>query len=187
MRFCSIQGCQHGVFRTDKNTRLGYCQNHWKQHSTDIDKDSIYVKAIKKRARENSNIKTISKLRNIAYTSDEQRKAGKEYDTLDNWFRERRKEMTGVCIECGKTTCKGDDKYYRWSICHVVPKSLIKSVATNEFNFVELCQQHHQEYDNTFDKAAAMMCFGEVKQKFQLFKHLIPPQEMRKINPHLLN
>ena len=94
--------------------------------------------------------------------------------------------MTGVCTECGKTTSKHNDKYYKWSICHIVPKSLIKSVATNEFNWIELCQQHHQEYDNTFDRAAAMMCFGEVKQKFQLFKHLIPPEELRKVNPHLL-
>ena len=103
------------------------------------------------------------------------------------WYCDRRVEMTNVCIECGNSTRKAHDKYFTWSICHIVPKSLVPSVAMDENNWVELCWLHHQEFDNTFDKAAAMQCFGEIKQKFQLFKHLIPPQEMRKINPHLLN
>lgn len=111
----------------------------------------------------------------------------KETIDLNHWFEERRGEMTGCCVECGKTTNKKNDRYYRWSVCHIVPKSLIKSVATNEFNFIELCQLHHQEYDNTFDRAAKMMCFGEIKNKFQLFKHLIPTPELKKVNPHLLN
>lgn len=144
----------------------------------------------REKLRRGGNPKTASErlgrsLRLLAVTEPEV-KAPKDYGNLRQWFMDRRKDMTGVCIECGKTTCKNDDKYYKWSIAHIVPKSLIKSVATNEWNWVELCQQHHQEYDNTFDRAAAMMCFGEVKQKFQLFKHLIPPEELRKVNPHLL-
>ncbi len=110
----------------------------------------------------------------------------KEPTELDQWYMDRRVEMTNVCIECGKSTQKSNEKYYRWSICHIVPKSLVPSVATNIFNWVELCQLHHQEFDNTFDKAAAMMCFGEVKMKFQIFKKEIPNEELRKVNPHLL-
>jgi len=106
---------------------------------------------------------------------------------LNRWFEERRKEMTNCCVECGRTTNKLNNKYYKWSICHIVPKSLVKSVATNQYNFIELCQLHHQEFDSTFDRAANMMCFGEVKLKFQLFKKLIPDYELRKVNPHLLN
>lgn len=101
------------------------------------------------------------------------------------WFLDRRVEMTNVCIECGSSTRKAHDDFF-WRICHIVPKSLVPSVALNENNWVELCWLHHQEFDNTFDKAAAMQCFPEIKQKFQLFKHLIPPHEMRKVNPHLL-
>lgn len=104
---------------------------------------------------------------------------------LDIWFEECRKEMVNSCAECGRGTNPKNDKYYRWSICHIVPKSVVKSVATHEYNFIELCQLHHQEYDNSFDRAAAMMCFGEIKMKFQLFKHLIPAEELRKVNPHL--
>jgi hypothetical protein len=44
--FCDISGCPNLSFRTDKNTRKHYCGNHWKQHSTDIDKRSITQKAL---------------------------------------------------------------------------------------------------------------------------------------------
>lgn len=144
----------------------------------------------REKLRRGGNTKSIAKrtgtsLRKLAVEEPGVR-AGKDYEALDAWFKERRKEMVGVCTECGKTTSKNNDKYYKWSICHIVPKSLIPSVATNEYNWIELCQQHHQEFDNTFDRAAAMMCFGEVKMKFQIFQKLIPPQELRKVNPHLL-
>lgn len=101
------------------------------------------------------------------------------------WFLDRRVEMTNCCIECGASTRKAYDDFY-WRICHITPKSLVPSVAMNENNWIELCWLHHQEFDSTFDRAAAMQCFPEVKQKFQLFNHLIPPHELRKINPHLL-
>lgn len=106
---------------------------------------------------------------------------------LYQWYCDRRIEMQNTCIECGASTRKADNKYFTWSVCHIVPKSLVPSVSMDENNWVELCWLHHQEFDNTFDKAASMQCFGEVKQKFQLFKHLIPPQELRKVNPHLLS
>jgi hypothetical protein len=124
-----------------------------------------------------------AKVRKLGYDKP----AGNRNDKLNVWFQARRNEMQNVCCECGRQTNKTNEKYYKWSIAHIVPKSLIKSVATNEHNWIELCQLHHQEFDNSFDRAAAMMCFGEVKMKFQLFKHLIPNEEMRKINPHLLN
>lgn len=102
------------------------------------------------------------------------------------WFVERRKEMQNICCECGRGTQRGNDKYFHWQIAHIVPKGLVPSVATHEYNWIELCWLHHQTFDSTFDKAAQMMCFSEVYLKFQLFKHLIPPHELRKINPHLL-
>ncbi len=157
----------------------GYAQPHAPQEVL----DRIYAK----QKRKNAVKKDLSILRKVEVESDDNKALAKDYDALDKWFKERRKEMVGCCIECGKTTSKNNDKYYKWSVCHIVPKSLVKSVATNDLNWIELCQQHHQEFDNTFDKAAAMMCFGEAKLKFQLFKHLIPPQELRKINPHLLS
>lgn len=104
---------------------------------------------------------------------------------LDTFYTEKRRKMTGKCIECGAKTNVEDDKYYRWSICHIVPKSLVPSVATNLENWIELCQNCHEEFDNTFEKAANMKCFEEAKRKFELFKHLIPADELRKVSHYL--
>lgn len=168
--------CKGGCGRMPEIGFKGFCSNC---------RPDLKAGIIEKQKRNNAAKMAGRNLRNLA-TDDPEIKATIDYAELDRWFKDRRKEMTGVCTECGKTTSSNNDKYYKWSICHIVPKSLIKLVATNEFNWVELCQQHHQEFDNTFDRAAAMMCFGEVKMKFELFKHLIPPEELRKVNPHLL-
>lgn len=103
-----------------------------------------------------------------------------------DWFVERRVDMQDCCIECGKSTQKKNDKYFFWSIAHIAPKKLVPSVATHKDNWVELCWLHHQEFDSTFENAAKMMCFGEVKEKFKLFKDVIPAHELRKVNPYLL-
>lgn len=104
---------------------------------------------------------------------------------LELYFRICRHKMTGNCIECGKSTQKKDDTYFFWSIAHICAKSTVPSVALHPENWLELCQQHHQEFDNTFERASKMMCFIEAKRKFQLFKDLIPPEELRKVNPYL--
>jgi len=90
-------------------------------------------------------------------------------DVLEKWFIERRKEMTGLCSECGKRTFKDDNKQYKWSLAHLLPKSIFASVATNEFNFLELCFLHHQEFDSSWDKAKQMMCWGLAKRKVSMF------------------
>jgi molecular chaperone DnaK (HSP70) len=93
----------------------------------------------------------------------------KENAELEKWFLERRKEMTGLCSECGKRTFKDDNKQYKWSLAHLLPKSIFASVATNEFNFLELCFLHHQEFDSSWDKAKQMMCWGLAKRKVSMF------------------
>jgi hypothetical protein len=90
-------------------------------------------------------------------------------EVLEKWFIERRKEMTGLCCECGKRTFKEDNKQYKWSIAHLLPKSIFTSVATNEFNFLEFCFLHHQEFDSSWDKAEKMMCWGLAKRKVSMF------------------
>mgnify|MGYP003433596516 FL=1 len=137
--------------------------------------------AAKKQAKINDVAKKVRE-----YSKDNDVFKQPEIKPQEQWYLDRRKEMTGVCIECGLGTNIKDDKYYRWSVCHIVPKGLVPSVATHEYNWIELCQHHHQEFDNTFDRAAKMKCFTEAKMKFRLFQKLIPAFELRKINPHLL-
>ena len=108
-------------------------------------------------------------------------------DLLKLWYVSKKHVMTNRCEEpgCQNSTNKWNNYYY-WSVCHIVPKKLCPSTAIEPENWIELCQYHHSEFDSTFEKAAKMGCFAEAKRKFQLFKHLIPNTELRKVNPHLL-
>lgn len=90
-------------------------------------------------------------------------------EVLEKWFLERRKEMNGLCCECGRRTFKEDNKQYKWSIAHLLPKSIFASVATNEYNSIELCWLHHQEFDSSWDKAKQMVCWELVKRKVSMF------------------
>ena len=167
---CKSEGC----LLPPKLGYAGYCG--W-NHLPDELKEKIGSKRKLQIKNQNAAKYASVKLRAAKY---------KENTELELWFRARRLEMTNVCIECGRSTNKLNDKYFRWSVCHLVPKSLVPSAATNEFNWIELCQDHHNEFDSTFEKASKMKCFHEAKTKFQLFKDIIPTDELRKVNPYLL-
>ena len=90
-------------------------------------------------------------------------------DDLQQWFEDRRLEMGVYCSECGKPTFKYNDKQYKWSICHLLPKSIFKSVATHKDNCIFLCWLHHQEFDSGWGNAKKMFIWEEVKCKVQSF------------------
>lgn len=67
------------------------------------------------------------------------------------WYIDRSKEMTGRCVECGGKSTKGDPKYWKFSICHILAKSVFPSVAKHPLNFIELCfwgESHHTNMDS---------------------------------------
>lgn len=69
----------------------------------------------------------------------------------EQWYKDRNKEMTGRCVECGEKSTKGHFKYWKYSICHILPKSIFPSIATHPLNFIELCyfgNSHHSNMDN---------------------------------------
>jgi len=83
--------------------------------------------------------------------------------SLDQWFDERHKEMTGVCVNCKHPTITTDPvnpkepKYWKYSVAHILPKSLFDSIATHPLNFVELCyfeNSCHTNFDNNGFKYA---------------------------------
>jgi hypothetical protein len=111
----------------------------------------------------------------------ETNKGGKS--ELDKWFEARRKEMIGVCANCGGVTNKNDDKYYRFNIAHILPKAKFKSVATHQLNFMELCffgNSCHSLVDNK-DGWGKTKCFDEVKRRFEIMLPLIADEELKYI------
>lgn len=153
MRSCEVPSCSRIVFRTDKNTKLGYCQYHWKQYSTDIDKRPMNVKAQEKINR------------NI------ERSFGNE--DLNEWFDRIAKEIAAkpYCWETGERISEKD---YRTATCHIFPKSIFRSVATHELNYLILSPRNGS-HDKThrLDTFSKMNVFVVAIKRYNQFKHLI--------------
>jgi hypothetical protein len=108
---------------------------------------------------------------------------------LQRWFDDRRKEMTGVCVNCGGKTSKNDDKYYKFCIAHLLPKAYLKSIATHPDNWIELCyfgNSCHAQYDNHMIDIIDLNCFDSVIEKFVRIYPNIANDEKRRIPKVLL-
>jgi 5-methylcytosine-specific restriction endonuclease McrA len=107
---------------------------------------------------------------------------------LQQWFEDRHKEMTGTCQNCGGKTQKGQINY-KSSIAHLLPKAYFPSIATNEFNWIELCfhgNSCHTNMDNKMLDLIDMNCFSEIVQKVAIMYPSIAPNERRRIPKILL-
>jgi hypothetical protein len=109
---------------------------------------------------------------------------------LQRWFDDRRKEMTGVCVNCGGKTSKNDDKYYKFCIAHLLPKAYLKSIATHPDNWIELCyfgNSCHAQYDNHMIDLIDLNCFDSVIEKFVKIYPSIANDEKRRIPSVLMD
>jgi hypothetical protein len=88
---------------------------------------------------------------------------------MDRWFEARREEMQGFCLHCGGRSCKDNDKYFKFSIAHLLPKNLFKSVKAHPLNWIELCfwdKSCHTNYDNKTLDIVELNCFDQVIERF---------------------
>ena len=112
--------------------------------------------------------------------------AEKDDKTMDEWFEARRKGMTGKCQHCGGKTTKDDDKLFKHSIAHILPKrpNMFPSVATHPDNWIELCffgSSCHTNYDNNILDITDLNCFDQVIEKFERMFPAIDKKERRNI------
>lgn len=195
MAYSSIirKSCKCGCGR---NPDIGF-KGYSNQCRPDL-KEAIIAKQRKRNAAK----LTGTKLRGLAYEQQEI-KAPKDYAELDRWFKDRRKEMTGVCQHCGGKTqmnidvtvkfVKGVGKItspnYKYSVAHLLPKSIFKSVATHPDNWIELCHfgnSCHKNFDDHYIDLIDLNCFDTVIQKFTKIYPFIAPEEKRRIPPILI-
>jgi len=155
--------CNDGI---EKPIIAGRCQYHYKLYRSKV--------SLEKRK--------INYLKNTPENLDLQ----KEIEKLQLWFSDRRKEMIGGCENCGKRSCKDNEKFWKWSIAHVLPKSIFKSVNKSQFNWIELCVDCHNTYDRDWETASKMPVFKLAIEKFNLFKDQIAEEEKRRIPDCLL-
>ena len=193
MKIC--ENChKNSVFGKDKLTGIGYCKScQWKR--TDIDKRSIAVKGLEKALAKQKIHKgtfvmptedIVIGVSSFVPSEDELNSSG---NVLWDWYLERRKEMTGKCSHCGEKSCKDNDKYFHYSIAHILEKSTVPSVATNVNNWVELCHFGngcHSMMDRKLLSLINMNCFDEIVNKLVKMYPSIAPQERRRIPSVLL-
>ena len=70
---------------------------------------------------------------------------------MDLFFASQRKFMKGKCLFCGADTMKKDDEKFHFSLAHLLPKAIFKSVATHPDILIELCFYNnscHTNFDN---------------------------------------
>ncbi len=93
-------------------------------------------------------------LRKVSLKKEAENKAAKEAGTdgeMDAFFKGLRKSMTGRCLFCNGNTMKQDDDKFHFSLAHLMPKSIFKSVATHPDIIIELCfygNSCHTNFDN---------------------------------------
>lgn len=81
---------------------------------------------------------------------DEQKARGTDSE-MDLFFQSQRKSMTGRCLFCNGDTMKKDDEKFHFSLAHLLPKAIFKSVATHPAITIELCfygESCHTNFDN---------------------------------------
>lgn len=123
--------------------------------------------------------------------SDKKKKelAGESKSDLDNWFEDRRKEMTGKCLFCGGKTERDNDDTFKNSIAHLLPKrkNQFPSVACHPENFLELCffgNSCHTNFDAgiiTWEFLADSKEFDIIAEKFKKIFPFIPENEKRNL------
>jgi len=119
----------------------------------------------------------------------EDKKAKKDSSAeKERWFQDRRKEMKGVCKNCGKPSFKKSHEYFRFSIAHILAKrkSMFPSVATHPENWVELCADCHHNLDTCMIGLSDLSCWDEVVVKFQKIYPFIAYKEKKRIPDILL-
>lgn len=105
----------------------------------------------------------------------------KKDEAQDKWYTERRKEMTGKCINCGSSTHPDNEKYWKWSIAHILPKSLFPSIAKDKDNWMELCIDCHTKYDSNWMTASGMKVWSCAIKKMNSFVSKLTKEELRRL------
>jgi hypothetical protein len=119
---------------------------------------------------------------------------GETKSDLDDWFEERRKEMSGVCLFCQGKTEKDNDDTFKFSIAHLLPKrkNMFPSIACHPENWIELCyygNSCHTNFDNgtiTWEFLADSKEFEIIVAKFKKIYPFITESERRNIPEVLL-
>lgn len=99
----------------------------------------------------------------------------------EKWFRLIRINLTGTCqCGCGNPSSKKDDKYFRFSCCHLFPKKDFHSIKYHPLNYVERAFWggcHTNLDEQGMDKWVNMADWDDIKEKFYELAPLLTDEE----------
>lgn len=117
----------------------------------------------------------------LAQEAEEKKLRGDDDSLMEQWFKARRKELTGTCqCGCGQPSSKKDDTFFRGSCCHIFPKNDFESVMYHPMNCVERAMFGgcHTNLDNQgLDKWPSMADWDDIKERFHILAPLLTDQE----------
>lgn len=117
----------------------------------------------------------------IKQEAEEKKLRGDDDTLMEQWFKARRKELTGICqCGCAKPSQKKDDTFFRGSCCHIFPKAIFESVMYHPLNCVERAMFGgcHDNMDNqSIDKWPGMADWEDIKERFHVLAPLLTDQE----------
>jgi len=115
-------------------------------------------------------------------------KAQKEAGTdgvMDLFFASNRSKMTGRCLFCNGDTMKNEDDKFHFSLSHLLPKAIFKSVATHPDVLIELCFYNnscHTNFDNgiiTWEFIKDSKEWEIIKEKLLIVLPAVAPEERK--------
>lgn len=91
---------------------------------------------------------------------------------LEQWFKDREQDIINSGQRCWECNEYIPVAYLRHATAHLFPKSIYKSVATNENNWVCLCVKNgcHNIFDSSIDNASEMKVWKIAVERYLLFK-----------------
>jgi len=106
---------------------------------------------------------------------------------LQKWFKARMKYMT-VCEDTGlQVECK-IYRYAIMSICHILPKSTVKSVAVHPCNFVILLPDLHTKFDAmSWEEREKMAVWPVIMERLIMMYPDLAPEDRRHFPESVLN
>lgn len=117
----------------------------------------------------------------IEREKNEKGERGTEDTLMEQWFKARRKDLTGICqCGCGKPSQKKDDMYFRHSCCHLFPKSKFPSLMYHPLNYIERAffgGCHSVLDDTSMDRWVGMADWDSIKEQFHLLAPLLTDEE----------
>jgi len=104
---------------------------------------------------------------------------------MDLFFKSLRKGMKNKCLFCGGATMKNDDEKFHFSLAHLLPKAIFKSIATNPDNIIELCffgESCHTNFDS--GKISWLMIkdskeWLQIKEQLLIVLPMVSPEERK--------